>query len=185
MMTRQHSARLQFGCHHARRGLYKGRSRPPAVRRCQASAESTRWTRAASTVSSFFPVWVVLGALLGCCKPAAYSWITRSAVTNSLAITMLAMGTTISTEVGGCYAYHRHTCCGQTAFSLQDILRLARNPRPVVLGATLQFTIMPLLGFCISRSMNLQPSIAAGYMHLHEKSTKRRHDCICAAGYAF
>jgi bile acid:Na+ symporter, BASS family len=46
--------------------------------------------------------------------------------------------------------------------SPDDVAAVADRPWRVVLGAVLQFTIMPSLGFAIAQSASLTPPVAAG-----------------------
>ncbi len=45
---------------------------------------------------------------------------------------------------------------------LQDFAQVVRRPWLVALGATLQYTIMPLMGFTVSRLLNLPVPYAVG-----------------------
>eukprot|EP00891_Asterochloris_glomerata_P006302 jgi/Astpho2/6302/e_gw1.00089.16.1_t len=73
-------------------------------------------------MTTFFPVWICISCLLGLWKPALWAWFSPRWVTWALAITMLAMGTTLTIE---------------------DFAAVAKSPGNVVLGAVLQYTIMP------------------------------------------
>lgn len=52
----------------------------------------------------------------------------------------------------------------------QEFAQVARRPWLVALGATLQYTIMPLMGFTVSRLLNLPVPYAVGYAHLPRHS---------------
>jgi bile acid:Na+ symporter, BASS family len=43
-----------------------------------------------------------------------------------------------------------------------DFVEVFKSPKKVVIGLVCQFTIMPLLGFALSKSFNFEPEIAAG-----------------------
>jgi len=62
-------------------------------------------------------------------------------VTTALAVSMLAMGCTLK---------------------LEDFAILTKHPIRILIGVVLQYTIMPITGFVISRTFPLIPSVAAG-----------------------
>jgi BASS family bile acid:Na+ symporter len=62
-------------------------------------------------------------------------------ITGALAVTMLGMGLTMDTS---------------------DILDAVQSPSQVALGVALQFTVMPLLAFALSRALPLPTPIAVG-----------------------
>ena len=49
-----------------------------------------------------------------------------------------------------------------TTLSLSDFMRVAKRPYAVAIGVSLQFLVMPLLGFLIARSMGFSGELAAG-----------------------
>ncbi len=49
-----------------------------------------------------------------------------------------------------------------TTLSLEDFARVTRSPWPVFIGMALQFSVMPVVGFIIARSMGFDGEIAAG-----------------------
>jgi len=49
-----------------------------------------------------------------------------------------------------------------TQMSIHDFTRVARNKKGIIVGLLGHFTIMPLLGFAITRFFNFEPEIAAG-----------------------
>ena len=51
---------------------------------------------------------------------------------------------------------------------LQDVTGVLQRPREVMLGAVLQYTIMPALGLLISRVAGLPPPFAIGCVGHHE-----------------
>ena len=53
-----------------------------------------------SKIANYFPLWLILGCGLALWRPSALQCISRSHISAGLAITMLAMGMTLSTEVG-------------------------------------------------------------------------------------
>lgn len=49
-----------------------------------------------------------------------------------------------------------------TTMSLRDFAQVLRMPKGVLIGMCLQFTVMPLVGFCIAKSFGFPGEIAAG-----------------------
>jgi bile acid:Na+ symporter, BASS family len=49
-----------------------------------------------------------------------------------------------------------------TAMSIRDFTQVLLMPKGVLIGMTLQFTVMPLVGFTIAKSFGFPPEIAAG-----------------------
>lgn len=53
----------------------------------------------ATTLANWFPLWVAAGCLLSLWHPPVALWFRKDYVTAGLAITMLAMGTTLTLKV--------------------------------------------------------------------------------------
>jgi bile acid:Na+ symporter, BASS family len=49
-----------------------------------------------------------------------------------------------------------------TTMTFGDFVGIVRTPKPVIIGLVCQFTIMPLLGFTITKIFDFPPEIAAG-----------------------
>ena len=49
-----------------------------------------------------------------------------------------------------------------TTLSADDFARVAKMPIPVITGVTLQFALMPALGFAIAKILRLEPDLAVG-----------------------
>ena len=96
---------------------------------------------AATAAANFFPLWLVLAAAVALRRPALLAGLTKDTVTAGLAACMLAMGTTLTVE---------------------DFVAVSQRPGLVALGAALQYTIMPALGFAISRAARLPTPYAVG-----------------------
>ena len=99
-----------------------------------------------STLKEYsFTYWVISAVVIGLiCYPYIIeigSFSTKLLIVPLLQVIMFGMGCTIS---------------------LQDFLGVIRNPKGVGIGLVCQFTIMPLLGFCIAKGLNLPSDIAAG-----------------------
>lgn len=98
--------------------------------------------RLAETVKSlYFPLSVLAAGAVGVARPQAFSLLTDSFVTNSLALVMVLMG------------------CSLT---LQDFRDIAANKRAVLLGWFAQYTIMPSAAWAVSRLYGLPAELAAG-----------------------
>ncbi len=55
--------------------------------------------KAAASLANWFPFWVAAGCLLSLWHPPVALWFRKDYVTAGLAVTMLAMGTTITLQV--------------------------------------------------------------------------------------
>lgn len=93
------------------------------------------------TFSNLFPLWIVFGSCLAFVRPACFTWFSGSCIIWTLALIMLAMGLTLD---------------------IQQLVQVTRNPYPVVVGAVAQYTIMPILGFIVSRLFALPSYFAVG-----------------------
>ncbi len=138
------------------RGLVK--RKPKNVVVCQAEISTTVGdtsgfleTKTETTLSAFekvvdvlttmFPVWVILGTVIGIYKPSAVTWLQTDLFTLFLGFLMLSMGLTLTFE---------------------DFRRCLRNPWTVGVGFLAQYLIKPVLGFLIALSMNLSAPLATG-----------------------
>ncbi|XP_010474476.2 PREDICTED: probable sodium/metabolite cotransporter BASS1, chloroplastic [Camelina sativa] len=92
-------------------------------------------------VSIAFPVWVSLGCLLGLLRPTTFNWVTPNWTTAGLTITMLGMGMTLT---------------------LDDLRGALSMPKELFAGFVLQYSVMPLSGYFVSKLLNLPPHYAAG-----------------------
>ncbi len=88
-----------------------------------------------------FPIWVLIASIIALIHPPAFTWFSGHLITIGLGIIMLGMGLTLTVD---------------------DFARIARYPFRVLLGVTLQFTIMPSLGWIIARSFDLPTEFAVG-----------------------
>jgi Sodium Bile acid symporter family len=128
---------------------------PPRAQRRSARAHGTAEPAPADSAgpsalvyrfTNLFPLWVLAGCLSGLSAPQLYtSWYEPVYVTTMLAITMLCMGFTLSVD---------------------DITAVLKTPQRVATGAVLQYTIMPTLGFLISRAPGMPAPFAAGIILL-------------------
>ncbi|KAF3954636.1 hypothetical protein CMV_020043 [Castanea mollissima] len=81
------------------------------------------------TLTTLFPVWVILGTIIGIYKSAAVTWLQTDLSTLGLGFLMLSMGLTLTFE---------------------DFRRCMRNPWTVGIGFLAQYLIKPMLGFVIA-----------------------------------
>ncbi|KAK4255975.1 hypothetical protein QN277_008898 [Acacia crassicarpa] len=96
---------------------------------------------AGEVMSTAFPLWVVIGLALGLFKPSSFDWVTPKLSILGLATTMLGMGMTLTVD---------------------DLRGALAMPKEVLSGFVLQYLVMPLSGFLISKLLNLPPHYAAG-----------------------
>ncbi|KAF5839427.1 sodium bile acid symporter family-domain-containing protein [Dunaliella salina] len=102
----------------------------------------TAFTRFSSLVTSFFPLWVIGAAFGGFHKPELFNWFQTSQITNGLMFVQLGMGLTLTfTEIGKVFT---------------------KQPALLALGMFLQYTVLPAIGFCISREWGLERGLAIG-----------------------
>lgn len=92
-------------------------------------------------LANLFPIWVVTCSGLALFFPHWFTWFNSTMIVWGLAVIMIGMGLTLTFE---------------------DFRRVARLPRPVVLGVIAQFLIMPFLGWAIARGLALEPALAVG-----------------------
>lgn len=93
------------------------------------------------TLTTLFPLWVILGTIIGIYKPSAVTWLETDLFTLGLGFLMLSMGLTLTFE---------------------DFRRCLRNPWTVGVGFLAQYIIKPLLGFVIALTLKLSAPIATG-----------------------
>eukprot|EP00882_Tetradesmus_deserticola_P010244 GHRQ01010822.1.p1 GENE.GHRQ01010822.1~~GHRQ01010822.1.p1 ORF type:complete len:283 (+),score=115.45 GHRQ01010822.1:227-1075(+) len=93
-------------------------------------------------LTTLFPLWVVGAALLGFHHPPLFLWFDDACVTWSLIFCMLAMGLTLTfDEIASVFT---------------------RSPQLLLLGMVLQYSVLPFIGFLISRHWGLSSSLAIG-----------------------
>lgn len=91
-------------------------------------------------ITSLFPVWALLGALLGWWVPEPVAGC-QPAIIPLLGMVMFGMGTTLRPD---------------------HFYNVLRRPIPVMLGVGLQFLVMPLAGWLLAAIAGLSPQVAAG-----------------------
>ncbi|KAG6607947.1 putative sodium/metabolite cotransporter BASS1, chloroplastic, partial [Cucurbita argyrosperma subsp. sororia] len=92
-------------------------------------------------LSTAFPVWVALGCLLGLLRPASYDWVQPRWTVLGLTVTMLGMGMTLT---------------------LDDLRGALAMPKELISGFLLQYSVMPISGYVVSKLLNLPSYYAAG-----------------------
>ncbi|KAK9199236.1 hypothetical protein WN944_014424 [Citrus x changshan-huyou] len=92
-------------------------------------------------ISTAFPIWVSLGCLLGLVKPSSFNWVQPKWTIIGLTLTMLGMGMTLT---------------------LDDLRGALAMPKEIISGFVLQYSVMPISGFLVSKLLNLPSHYAAG-----------------------
>ncbi|CAM6084688.1 unnamed protein product [Calypogeia fissa] len=92
-------------------------------------------------LTTLFPVWVILGTVIGIYKPTAVTWLQTDLFTVALGFLMLSMGLTLSFD---------------------DFRRCLRNPWTVGVGFLAQYCVKPILGFLIALGLKLSAPLATG-----------------------
>ncbi|KAH7659641.1 bile acid:Na+ symporter BASS family protein [Dioscorea alata] len=101
--------------------------------------------RAGEILSLGFPLWVALACFLGLCKPSSFLWVHRDWQILGITLTMLGMGMTLT---------------------LDDLKGALLMPKEIAAGFILQYTIMPLSGYFVSKMLKLPAHYAAGLILL-------------------
>ncbi len=91
-------------------------------------------------VGKTFAIWVLIFAGLAFYKPSQFIWISPY-ISILLGIIMFGMGMTLS---------------------VTDFKAIGKQPKSVLIGVALQFTVMPLLAYGLAKGMRLSPEIAIG-----------------------
>lgn len=97
--------------------------------------------RLLTLLTNAFPVWVLVGGIIALSQPAWFTWFSGPWIVWGLAVIMLGMGLTLSVE---------------------DFRNVGRMPKAVALGFLAQFTIMPFLGWAMSKVFALETPFAVG-----------------------
>lgn len=95
-------------------------------------------TRFLSTYTSLF---VIACAVVAFFVPVTFAWVHGNVSSVILGIIMLSMGLTLRIE---------------------DFKNLAKRPLDICAGALAQYTIMPLVAFCLTKIFGLDPYLAVG-----------------------
>ncbi|GLU17769.1 hypothetical protein SLE2022_341240 [Rubroshorea leprosula] len=92
-------------------------------------------------ISTAFPLWVSLGCLLGLVKPSSFGWVTPRWTMVGLTLTMAGMGMTLTFD---------------------DLRGALAMPKQLLSGFVLQYSVMPISGFVVSKLLGLPSHYAAG-----------------------
>ncbi|XP_076927515.1 putative sodium/metabolite cotransporter BASS2, chloroplastic, partial [Bidens hawaiensis] len=115
----------------------------------ESETANSRWEALLSTLASLYPVYVTVGGVVACLKPATFSWFVERGPTSysfSLGFIMLTMGLTLE---------------------VKDLVNLfMQRPLSILFGCAAQYTIMPAFGYLISKSLGLSPSLSVGLILL-------------------
>lgn len=94
-----------------------------------------------SRFTSLYALWVIGASVLAFFIPGLFAWFSGPWITYALALIMLGMGLTLK---------------------VADFRKVWEMPRPVALGFTLQYTVMPATAWMIAKVMQLDPVFAVG-----------------------
>tara|TARA_X000000368_G_C22986196_1_gene692264 strand:- start:369 stop:1265 length:897 start_codon:yes stop_codon:yes gene_type:complete len=86
-------------------------------------------------------LWVILFSIIALLKPELFTWFSGNLITFGLGIIMLGMGLTLK---------------------VSDFKILLKNPRWTIVGVLIQFSVMPFLGWIISKIFELPDFFAVG-----------------------
>ena len=91
-------------------------------------------------LTALFPAWIVVGAVWAWFEPARFIWF-QPHIGPALGVIMLGMGITLS---------------------FNDFREVLKVPKAIGIGVAAQFTIMPLLGWTLANSFQLERDLAVG-----------------------
>jgi len=116
-------------------------SRAPARAVACRAASPLSLARVSDVVTNLFPLWTVLGALLGLYMPSAFAAVSTKYFTAMLAALMLSMGITLT---------------------LKDFQDCLAKPVPVAINFFCCYLLMPALAFAIGSLLGLNSALMAG-----------------------
>lgn len=102
---------------------------------------ASQYEKIVELLTTLFPVWVILGTVIGIYKPSMVTWLETDLFTLGLGFLMLSMGLTLTFE---------------------DFRRCLRNPWTVGVGFLAQYLIKPMLGYAIALTLKLSAPLATG-----------------------
>ena len=144
-----------------------------------------RFSALANALTNLFPVFVLGAAVTALAAPTSFDWFDRQLITPALAVTMLGMGLTLTFDVrlqGGDWGHTPAASLAQNRPSLpcqaaatthphpqptprpQDFKRVLTTPGRILAGFALQYTVMPLMAFAVSRLAGLPLPFAIGWV---------------------
>ncbi|KAL2245515.1 probable sodium/metabolite cotransporter BASS1, chloroplastic [Sesamum indicum] len=92
-------------------------------------------------ISTAFPVWVAFGCFLGLVRPTSFNWVQPKWTVMGITLTMLGMGMTLTFD---------------------DLRGALAMPKELFSGFMLQYSVMPLSAYFVSKLLNLPSHYAAG-----------------------
>ncbi|MCW7483053.1 bile acid:sodium symporter family protein [Leptospira kanakyensis] len=98
-------------------------------------------TKISKLIVTAFPVVLLLVSAIGFVFPEKIIWFKGPWITYSLGAIMLGMGLTLEAE---------------------DFIRILKQPKPILIGTILQYTIMPILGYSLGFLFQLPEAYAVG-----------------------
>ncbi|KZV57875.1 hypothetical protein F511_03444 [Dorcoceras hygrometricum] len=101
----------------------------------------SQYERIIELLTTLFPLWVILGTIIGIYKPSAVTWLGTDLFTVGLGLLMLSMGLTLTFD---------------------DFRKCLRNPWTVGVGFLAQYFIKPMLGFFLAMTLRLSAPLATG-----------------------
>tara|TARA_Y100001936_G_scaffold100499_1_gene98841 strand:- start:376 stop:1287 length:912 start_codon:yes stop_codon:yes gene_type:complete len=90
---------------------------------------------------NLFPLWIILFSFSALLRPELFTWFSGNLITLGLGIIMLGMGLTLK---------------------ISDFKILFKNPRWTIIGVFTQFSVMPFLGWAITKIFELPDFFAVG-----------------------
>ena len=97
--------------------------------------------QALTFLTNAFPLWIILCSGLALYAPELFTWFSGQMITYGLGVIMLGMGLTLTP---------------------QDFKMVMKSPKWIIIGALLQFTVMPLLGWSLGYIFKLPVHFAVG-----------------------
>ncbi|KAK1279883.1 hypothetical protein QJS04_geneDACA014297 [Acorus gramineus] len=100
-----------------------------------------RVVRIGEALTAAFPLWVALACVIGLVRPSSFLWVRQKWQILGLFLTMLGMGMTLTPN---------------------DLRGALAMPKELLTGFVLQYSVMPLSGFLVSKLLKLPSYYAAG-----------------------
>lgn len=108
-------------------------------------------------LTSLFPLWAILGSMLAWYRPELLV-VLKPAIVPLLGLVMFGMGITLTTR---------------------NFLEVLSRPLPIMLGVSMQFLLMPLLGWLLALLAGLQPMLVVGLVLLGSCPGGTASNVIC------
>ena len=117
------------------------RAHTVVVHAAASASGGVTFSKVSEVVTNLFPVWTVIGALVGLYYPSTFAAVDTKYFTAILAALMLSMGITLT---------------------LKDFQDCLSKPIPVAVNFIACYVLMPALAFAISKFLALSPALMAG-----------------------